>query len=154
MHLEGTEYSLPVNGAMTGLFSLWFMAFVIYHGGWMLAIMKDFLISCGDWIFRWFTSSLLLCQGYWAWPVAKWNQRLGTHLMKVSLKKKKSWLSFSGTWRMSASSFAHWGDSCGPTPGADMERAGGTVSLLPEQEISFWNLRTKGKLLMYGLLIC
>ena len=69
-------------------------------------------------------------------------------------KKKKSWLSFSGTWRMSASSFAHWGDSCGPTPGADMERAGGTVSLLPEQEISFWNLRTKGKLLMCGLLIC
>ena len=134
MHLEGTKYSLPVNWAMTGLFWLWFMAFVIYHVGWILAIMKYFLMSCGDWIFRWFTSSLLLYQGYWAWPVAKWNQRLGTHLMKGSLKKK-AWLSFSGTWRMSACGFTHWEDGCGPGPGADMERAGGAVSLLPVQEI-------------------
>lgn len=89
MHLEGTEYSLPVNWAMTGLF--WTLIYGLINLPWWSNTgynRKVSLIPCGDWASRGFTRSLRLHQGCWTQLVAKWNQKLGTYDESVSLKKR------------------------------------------------------------------
>lgn len=139
MHLEGTEYSLPVDWAMTGLF--WTLIYGLINLPWWSNTgynRKVSLIPCGHWASRGFTRSLFLHQGCWTQLVAKWNQKLGTYDESVSLKKKShSFLSVVlGEWEhsilLTEQVALAW---CLALSSAGVERAGSAARLLPEHEI-------------------
>lgn len=139
MYLEAIEYSLPVNWAVTGLF--WTLIYGLFNLLWWSNAGhngKISLMSCGDWASRGFTSFLLLHQGFWARPVAKWSQKLGTQVMKACLTGKRySFLSvvLSGSIQFcSLSRCLAWGLA---VSSAGVERAGSTARLLPAHEILF-----------------
>lgn len=153
IHLEGTKYSLPVNWAMTGLFWLWFMAFVIYHVGWILAIMKCSLCLVGT---EFSGGSQAHCSSIKATPslacCCSGTKESLNPSGKVSLKESLASLVVLGEWVHLYCSLRRRLWPCAWY--FDMERAGGRSQLSSTGD-SFWTLRTKGKLLvMYGLLTC
>lgn len=157
MYLEAIEYSLPVNWAVTGLF--WTLIYGLFNLPWWSNAGhngKISLMSCGDWASRGFTSFLLLHQGFWARPVAKWSQKLGTQVMKACLTGKcYSFLSVVLSEREHPVLLTKQVPGLGPSC---QQRWGGEgwkySQAAPSTWDSFQGLGSKGKLLVCRLLTC